>query len=422
MAGAVTWVGLGLMVGLVTAGCGQAATGDDPVSGSSSAPAPGEVARASSTSDDAEALAKGLNEVGFALFEYAAADSTADVVLSPLSIGLAFGMADVGATGATADALQQLFDYPVDGEDRWSAFNTLDQDATDVGEPVVRLANRQYPDVSFETAPGYDETLRRWFGAGIEPLPLQEQPEQSRARINEWVAEQTEQLIPQLVPEGMINGESVMLLVNALYLQADWARPFGKYPTEDTPFTRLDGSQVTVPLMHELELSGPAVATDTYAATEIPYEGGELSMLVIVPEEGHYPQVEDDLSNELVAEIDAAATGGAVELWLPRFESETRLDLYEAFEGLGVDGVFGPGGSWEGIAPGIFLASGVHAADISVDEYGTVAAAATALGFEESGPPQPDVTVRADKPFLYLIRHEPTGAVLFVGRVTDPSA
>lgn len=419
MAAAVRWAGLGLIAVLVTAGCGPAATSED--AGSSSVPTSG-VTRASSTSDNAEALAKGLNEVGFGLFGLAAASSSKDVVISPLSIGLAFGMADVGATGATADALQELFDYPVDGEDRWSAFNTLDQEVTDVGEPVVQLANRQYPDVSFETAPGYDETLRRWFGVGIEPLPLQAQPEQSRARVNEWVAEQTEQLIPQLIPEGMINSKSVMLLVNALYLQADWERPFGKYPTEDMPFTRLDGSQVTVPLMHELELSGPAVATDTYAATEVPYQGGELSMLVIVPEDGHYQQVEDDLSNELVDEIDAAATAGTVELWLPRFEADTRLDLYEAFEDLGVDDVFGPGGSWDGIAPGIFLAAGVHAADISVDEYGTVAAAATALAFEESGPPQPDVTVRADKPFLYLIRHEPTGAVLFVGRVTDPSA
>lgn len=418
MTGTVRWAGLGLIAVLVTVGCGPAATGD----ASSSDPASGEVARSTSTSDDAEALAEGLNEVGFALFKLAAAGSPDDVVISPLSVGLAFGMADVGATGATADALQELFDYPVEGENRWSAFNTLDQEVTDVGDPVVRLANRQYPDVSFETAPGYDEALRRWFGVGIEPLPLQSEPEQSRAKVNEWVAEQTEQLIPQLVPEGMINSQSVMLLVNALYLQADWELPFGKYPTEDAPFARLDGSQVTVPLMHELELAGPAVATDTYTATEIPYQGGELSMLVIVPEEGHYQQVEDELSNGLVAEIDAGATAGSVELWLPRFEADTRLDLYEAFEDLGVDDVFGPGGSWDGIAQGIFLASGVHAADISVDEYGTVAAAATALAFEESGPPQPDVTVRADKPFLYLIRHQSTGAVLFVGRVTDPSA
>jgi serpin B len=213
-----------------------------------------------------------------------------------------------------------------------------------------------------------------------------------------------------------------MVLVNALYLQADWARRFGKYPTEDAPFTRLDGSAVIVSLMHELELSGPAVATGDYAATEVPYESDELSMLVIVPAEGRYEEIEARLGGDLIAEIDAAADTAAVELWLPRFDSDTTLDLRDAMEGgLGVDDLFGVPG-WEGIARNIMLEQAVHAADISVDENGTVAAAATGLGFEESGPPEPEITVRADRPFLYLIRHRSTGAALFVGRVLDPKA
>lgn len=382
-----------------------------------------EVARATAGSPDVEALAAGLNAVGFDIFEAASAGSSDDVVVSPLSIGVAFGMADVGATGRTADVLEELFSYPASGEARWSAFNTLEQSVTDAGAPTVRLANRLFPDVSFEMVEGYDETLARWFGARAEPLPLQDESEASRERINAWVADQTEDLIPELLPAGMVNGQSVLVLVNALYLEADWARQFGKYPTEDAPFTRLDGTEVTVPLMHERELTGPAVATEAYATTEVPYEDRQLSMLVIVPAEGRYEEVEASLSNEFVAEIDAAATTGTVELFLPRFESDTNLNLREVFEeDLGVDAVFGPGGSWDGIASGITLESGVHAADISVDEYGTVAAAATALGFEESGAGEADVTVRADRPFLYLIRHQPTGAVLFVGRVTDPAA
>lgn len=411
----------------ILAACGGAADAPGPVAGSGS-PSPGPAAspvaveRLPATSPDIADLVSGLNQVGYDLFGVATEGSNEDVVLSPLSIGLAFGMADVGATGPTAESLEELFAYPVGGEARWSAFNTLDRSVTDVGEPIVRLANRQFPDESFDTVEGYDERLARWFGTGIEPLPLQTQPEASRARINEWVAERTEQLIPELVPQGMINPNSVMVLVNALYLEADWARQFGKYPTEDAPFTRLDGSTVTVPLMHELELTGPAVDTDTYAATEVSYEDEQLSMLVIVPHEDRYRDVEERLP-AVVDEIDATASEGSVELWLPRFDSDTNLDLRGALEGsMGVSNVFGGGGQWDGIAPGITLESAVHAADISVDEYGTVAAAATALGFEDSGPPEPDVTVRADRPFLYLIRDTDTGAVLFVGRVMDPSA
>ncbi len=286
----------------------------------------------------------------------------------------------------------------------------------------MRLANRQFPDAAFQTVEGYDEQLGRWFGAGIEPLPLRTEPDASREHINAWVADRTEDLITDLLPQGFLGPDSVMVLVNALYLEADWQRPFGKYPTEDAEFTRRDGSTVTVPMMHELELTGPAVATDQYAATELPYEDGELSMLVVVPADGHYDDVEARLDTGLVDEIDGQATTAAVELYLPRFESGTSIDLRDALEThLGIDQLFGVEG-FDGIAPGIVLKDAVHAADIAVDEQGTVAAAVTALGFAESGPPEPQVTVRADRPFLYLIRHQPTGAVLFVGRVMDPAA
>lgn len=400
---------------------GQAGSGDETTPPDATLAAL-DVDRPAPDSPHVSDLVAGLNDVGYRLFAAAAADSSDDLVLSPLSIGVAFGMADAGASGDTAQALADLFSYPVEGEARWEAFNTLEQDVTDVGGPIVRLANRQFPDTSFDTVEGYDERLATYFGARIEPLPLQADPAGSQAHVNDWVAEQTEDLIPDLLPDGFLGPDSVLVLVNALYLEADWARPFGKYPTENADFTRLDGSTVTVPLMHDLELRGPAVATDTYAATELPYEGGELSMLVVVPADGSYAEVEARLGDGLIDEIDAAASGQAVELFLPRFESTSNLDLRALIEGsLGAEGIFGVAG-YDGIAPGITLEDAVHAADIAVDEQGTVAAAATALGFETSGPPEPDVTVRADRPFLYLIRHRPTGAVLFVGRVLDPSA
>lgn len=412
-----------LCAGLLAAACGEPASPGSPASTASpTEPSAAATGRPAPDAKHTSALAAGLNAVGYDLFHVAAGQSDADVVLSPMSIGVAFGMADAGASGATAKALEELFAYPVAGEQRWSAFNALDQAITDVGNPIVRPANRMFPDEDFETVDGYDEILSRWFGAGIEPLPLQAESELSRARINGWVKERTEDLIPELLPSGFIHRNSVLVLVNALYLEAKWALPFGKYETEDQPFTRLDGSKVGVPLMHELELSGPAVKGDDYAATEVPYQGGKLSMLVIVPDDGRYEEIESQFDAGLVAEIDANATKTGVELWLPRFDSNATLDLKAALQGdLGVKNLFDVPG-WDGIAPGITLDAAVHAADIAVDETGTVAAAATALGFAESGPPQPQVTVRADKPFLYLIRHRPTGAVLFVGRVLDPSA
>jgi serpin B len=425
--GTFRWIVAALVLCVFVAACGapDAPTGAEPGGVAADEPiapqADPVVERPNPDSPHLDELVRGINAVGYALYGVAAEPDGADVVLSPLSIGIAFGMADVGATGEPAAALADLFAFPAEGEERWAAFNALEQSVTDVGEPVVRLANRLFPDRSFALADGYDERLARWFGAGLEPLPLREESEPSRARINDWVAEQTEDLIPELLPAGFVHPNSVLVLVNALYLEADWALPFGKYPTSDEDFTRLDGSTVTVPLMHELELTGPAVQTDDYAATELPYEGDELSMLVIVPGEGRFADVESRLGAELIQEIDAAATTGPVEVFLPRFDSDASLDLRAAMEdGLGVEGLFDVTG-WDGIGEGIRLEAAVHAANISVDEQGTVAAAATALGFEDSGPGEPDITVRADRPFLYLIRHIPTGAVLFIGRVLDPS-
>jgi serpin B len=424
---AFRWATYGLLMCLVVVACGapdaQTGTVPDETTEDESIPAQADpvVDRPEPESPHLDALVRGINDVGYDLFGVASEPDGGDMVLSPLSIGIAFGMADVGATGEPAAALADLFSLPAEGENRWAAFNALEQSVTDVGEPIVRLANRLFPDRGFPLTDGYDERLARWFGAGLEPLPLQAQPEPSRVRINDWIAEQTEDLIPELLPDGFLTPDSVLVLVNALYLEADWALTFGKYPTRDADFTRLDGSTVTVPLMHEQELSGPAVKTADYAATELPYEDGELSMLLIVPEQGRFIDVQSRLDADLVAEIDAAATTGFVEVLLPRFDTNASLDLRAAMEGgLGVEGLFDVPG-WDGIGEGITLEQAVHAANIEVDEQGTVAAAATALEFGESGPPEPDVTVRADKPFLYLIRHVPTGAVLFIGRVLDPT-
>lgn len=173
--------------------------------------------------------------------------------------------------------------------------------------------------------------------------------------------------------------------------------------------------------MNNRELFGPAVQGEGYVAAELPYRGDELSMTVIVPDDGAFDDVQQQLAEGLLDQIDAGVTDQAVDLYLPRFASTTSADLQGLIEGgLGINGIFS--NHYPGIAEEIALTAAVHAADIEVDEEGTIAAAATALGFEESGPGQPDLTVRADRPFLYAIRHIPTGAVLFLGRVMDPSA
>ncbi len=407
-----------------TTGQASAPTATDPTAtdqgGSDIDPAEEpEGSRPDPDSPDARALADGLNRAGAQLFLAAAEDNTDDVVLSPFSIGVAFGMADVGASGQATAGLQELFGYPVDGQDRWSAFNTLLQQIAGDGEPVVTLANRQFPDLAFTPQPDFAEVIGTWFGATTQPLPLQQAPEDSREVINAYVAAQTRDLIPSLLPDGFITPRSVLVLVNALYLQADWQTPFGKYPTTDAPFTLLDGSTTTAALMDDKELFGPALDGDGFVAAAKPYEGEELDLLVVVPDEGRFMEVQARLGEGLLEEIAAESTVQGVELLLPRYSSDTQADLRALIDGsLGIEGIFSS--DYPGIAAGIELTGAVHGADIATDEQGTVAAAATALGFQDSGPGEPDLVVRADRPFLYAIRHQPSGAVLFLGRVMDP--
>jgi serpin B len=191
---------------------------------------------------------------------------------------------------------------------------------------------------------------------------------------------------------------------------------FGKYDNVMDTFTRLDGSTVPVELMRELELSDRRGRGDGFVGAELPYVGGELSMLILVPDADRFAEIRDGLDEEFLDAVDASFTTGPYELLMPGWSTTSAIDLMSWLTELGA-----APGSYPATSPGASLDGAVQGADISVDEWGTVAAAATALGFEESGPPEPELTVKADRPFLYVIRHRDSGLALFAGQVTDPS-
>jgi serpin B len=405
-----------LATALLAAACGAADSEVEPeLLGSDVPRAPAEAVGDAS-------LAAGLNRFGLDYYGVLASRAPAEnLVFSPLSIGMAFGMADAGARGETAAQIEEVFHLPGSGDELHAAFNALDQALGDAGESTLRLANRMYPASGYELVPDFVQTLGASYGAPLERLDFAADPDAARERINDWVAERTEERIGELMPSGSIRPNTVLVLVNALYLEAKWSQPFGKYPTEQAPFTRLDGSAVDVPLMHNAELAARYVDAAGYQAVELPYGEGELSMLVIVPEEGRFAEFESRLDAERLAALDAATRNGIVEFFLPRWSATFDVDLVETLPELGLTLPF-RGGDFTGISPrNPFIGAGVHAADIEVDEEGTVAAAATGLAFAESGPPAPDAVIRADRPFLYFIRHAETGAVLFLGRVVDPA-
>lgn len=381
-------------------------------------PSPG-VERSSPASDAPVAdLAAGFNDAGFELWGTQPADG--NLVFSPASIGHALLMARAAADAATGEAIDTAFGLP-EGRGAHEAWNRADQmmagDAETEDEVTVRLADRIWPRVDLTPDQDWIDLLASLHGATSEALDFANDPDGGREVINSWVSDQTEGLIPQLMPPGSVGGETVLVLTDAIYFKARWARVFDKAANVTDTFTRLDGSTVETEYMVEGKLTDRKGAGDGFVGAEIPYVGNDYSMLVIVPDEGRFEEIRRRLDQDLLDEIDATFTTGAYEVLIPKWETKTGLDLKAWLTDLGA-----APGHYPGISPNVFLDAAVHGADITVDEWGTVAAAATGLSFATSGPPEPELVVDADQPYLYVIRHRPTGLVLFAGQVTDPTS
>ncbi len=403
---------------LVAAGCGS----DGPTPGAV-AETPGLVRAVADPGAPVAELTAGFSDAGFELMR--TQPSEENLVFSPLSIGHALLMARAAADDATAAAIDTAFSLP-DGMAAHEAWNALDTalresnataTALDGSEsPIVTVADRLWPAIGATPDQGWIDLLATHHGADLETIDT-EDPEASRSRINQWISDQTDALIPELLPDGFIDGDTVLVLTDAVYFKAQWMTVFGKYGPDDGIFTRLDGSTVDTTYLVDLEQPGPRGTGDGYVGAELPYLGDDYSMLIIVPDEGRFDDVRGRLSSDLLDEIDAEFTTGPYELRMPEWETTSQIDFLDWLTGLGI-----APGLFPGIGPDVFLDGAVHGADITVDETGTEAAAATALGFGESGPPEPELRVAAERPFFYVVRHVDSGAVLFAGQVTDPTA
>lgn len=380
--------------------------------------------------DVVRTLAK--NNSAFAIDLLRVIPDKGNVFYSPHSISTALAMTYAGAAGTTKEQMREVLHYAQHDAELNAAFNTLDQKlesrgqgarASD-GQPFrLRLANAVWAQRGEFFLPTYLDTLAQDYGAGVSLLDFVSDTEGSRRTINAWVAKRTEERIPSLLPEGVLNRDTRLVLTNAVYFNAAWAEPFDHSKTKDGPFTRADESIVTVPLMHGM-ISGRYAETIDYQAAEIPYDGGQVAMLAILPKAQKLEAFEPSLDAEKLAEIVGSFQGEAkLDLTLPRFQIRTPLALAEVLNRMGMPAAFTPGqadfskmdGSRE-----LYLQNVVHEAFVNVNEEGTEAAAATAVIVGRTSMPEVH-TFEATRPFLFLVRDIETGAVVFLGRVTDPS-
>ncbi|MBT9164007.1 MAG: hypothetical protein DDT24_00934 [Chloroflexi bacterium] len=236
--------------------------------------------------------------------------------------------------------------------------------------------------------------------------------------------DQTEGRIEDLIPQGVIDVLTRLVLTNAIYFNAAWQHPFIEAMTEDGLFYLVDGGEVTVPMMRQTESFGYAEG-EGYQAVELLYDGGELSMMILLPQAGDFRAFEEALDAQAVDEIIERLERRQVALSMPRFEFDSRFSLRATLAAMGMPAAFSAeGADFSGMTGNreLFIHDVIHKAFVSVDEAGTEAAAATAVVVGIVAMPPEPVEVTVDRPFIFLIRDIETGTILFVGRVLNPGA
>jgi len=368
---------------------------------------------------DPRIAGEAISKVADGLF--AATRTEANHTISPISIAIAVAMLEPGASGAAIGELRALFGIdPADADAFHQSMGALEVSLEELRAGLTfRLANSAYVQEGFPFEDAYLQALGTSYGAALVESDFATQAEAERVAINEWVEEQTEGFIPDLMPEGSVHGQTVLVLVNALYLLATWETAFDAEQTTELDFTRFDGSTVGVDM-----LRGSVDAAwqgDGFVAGEKRYDGGLVAQFVL-PDDGRFDEVADALDAALSNRPQRTPGGGA--LFLPKFETRSKAELVDALRANGVSAIFGSGGL-EGISPVGDLAVDevVHQTYVSFDEKGTEAAAATGISVRTtSAAIEPEVSVILDRPFLYRIVDTESGATVFVGQVLDPTA
>jgi serpin B len=294
------------------------------------------------------------------------------------------------------------------------------QDGKETQTPAysVAVANALFGQKGYEFLPAFLDTLALYYGAGMRVLDFARDPEGSRQTINQWVEDRTNDRIKDLLPEGSIQDTTRLVLANAIYFSAAWATPFEASETTDRPFTLADGTELLVPTLHASEERGYG-AGDGFRAAELPYDGDQLSMVVIVPDD--LAAFEAGLDPERLGKVLESITPHQLDLSLPTFRFDAPLGLKEYLLALGMRDAFDAAADFSRIdgRKGLVIQDVLHKGFVAIDEHGTEAAAATAVIVGDTSVPEV-AALAVDRPFLFLIRDRPTGALLFLGRVVDP--
>lgn len=349
---------------------------------------------------------------------------TENLFYSPHSLHSALGMCAEGAREKTLESLATLLEVSLDPAERKSYFRSLVEEVTVSGKPYeLTTANALWSQINLGFVGDFQDTIRKDYGGSFNEVNFVDDAEGAVDKINGWCNEATRGKIPTIIQKDFINKDTLLILTNAIYFLGKWKKKFEQKLTKDENFRNASGETKKVPTMH---LGGEAVYGETkeFKALDLPYEGDDLSMLILLPE-GSTEYIDNNLAAAYEAANNSLHHEETVNISLPRFKLETEYKLGKTLKELGAELAFSDYADFSGITKdeALKISEVIHKAFVKCDEEGTEAAAATAVGMMRCTSvrmPAPPKVFKADHPFVFFIRNTKTNTILFAGRVTQP--
>jgi serpin B len=360
-----------------------------------------------------------------------------NLFFSPESISTALAMAYAGARGSTASEMAATLHFTLPPDRLHPAMGALlgNLNGAHTGYQL-RVADALWAQKDYAFLDDFLKLTASNYGAGFHPVDFKAAPDAVRLTINQWVEKQTDDKIKDLLPPRSVSSATRLVLTNAIYFKGDWQTQFDKASTKDEDFhlpvtqtvaTQSTAQTIKAPLMH-IEDKFRYFNGGTFQALDIPYKSGELSMIVLLPNDSTgLPALEQSMTAANVQQwLNQLRPGQKVILTLPRFKMTRQFELSNTLGALGMVQAFQPGkADFSGMTGqrDLWISAAIHKAYIDVNEEGTEAAAATAIAMRPMAMQreQPPIFFRADHPFVFLIRDNLSSSILFMGRVTDPT-
>ncbi len=376
---------------------------------------------------DAKSAANSINGFAWEVYRELAREP-GNRFCSPYSIAAALSLAYGGAAGETEQQFARVLHVELPAE-RWhrAVAELFSEPASGGAKRPYELlvANRLWGDMNYTFLPEYLRLAKEVYGAPLEQVSFRQQPEAARQTINAWVQQQTRDKIRDLFPSGSINADTRLVIANAVYFLGTWESMFDERQTRAAPFHLSTQQQVDLPTMYQ-KAHFLLAETEQWQALQLPYRGGRLAMVVVVPRAvDGLADIEAGMNAQRWSELLAAGKRREVQVYLPKFVVHDRLALNDTLKALGLRDAFVPQAADFSRMDGtreLFIQAVVHKAMVDVNERGTEAAAATGIsvGVTSLGPPP--AVFRADRPFLFGIVDRQTGVLLFVGRFSRPES